>query len=368
MSLINKGYVMSGDSIVATIENDIVTVTDHKRCPLFLTRISDITLWLADRVLDTTRGHSRTLRRVAQLTTQADAEISMRFYGSTVTDNYWVKTADNIKITYEDVRFTTDQLFLLALKGDSSDLNHNPEDIKSPQFTVPGCLEKGWTLENDVWYLYKNENRVEQFNEMFVSDLSKYLGIKSVKYEPTSSGIKSANFADEYNFEHINGLIGENYADYIATYDAIYNKLGSDAAIDYVRLLYCDAICCGMDRHSKNFGILRNKDTGEFVSMAPNYDFNQSLFGNSIDITPTTTVHTDVLIDDFCKLIKERNVGFFIPEINEDELRLATERTNADEIYDSAVRFVLNRQGLVKECVPQIYRCQHRTKNNCQSL
>lgn len=35
MSLIEKGYLMSKDHVVGKIENDIVLITDFKRCPIF---------------------------------------------------------------------------------------------------------------------------------------------------------------------------------------------------------------------------------------------------------------------------------------------------------------------------------------------
>ena len=98
---------------------------------------------------------------------------------------------------------------------------------------------------------------------MFVSDVSNALGVKSVIYMSTASGVKSANFADKYNFEDMKGLIGESgYADYNAVYEKIKNMFGDEAAIEYVKLIYIDAICCNQDRHSKNFGVLRDIDSG----------------------------------------------------------------------------------------------------------
>ena len=96
MSLISKGQVLSCDKVVASIEDDRVTVIDKERCPYFLIYESDnIQDWLADRAFDSTRGHSRTLKRISNLTAKTDAEISLHFYGATITDNYWVKTEEN---------------------------------------------------------------------------------------------------------------------------------------------------------------------------------------------------------------------------------------------------------------------------------
>lgn len=359
MSLISRGQVMSGNRVVASIENDKVTVIDNERCPYFLIYESDdIQDWLADRAFDSTRGHSRTLKRISNLTAKTDAEIALHFYGATITDNYWVKTAENNNLTYEDVRYKTDQLFHLALNGDSSDLNHKPEDIKSPQFTVSGCLEKGWSLENGVWFLYKRDNPVEQFNELFVSDVSNVLGVKSVIYLPTTSGVKSANFADKYNFEDMRGLIGENgYADYNSVYDRIKNRFGNEAAMEYVKLIYIDAVCCNQDRHSKNFGILRDIHSGAFVSLAPNYDYNISLFGDGIGIDTKKNAVADPFIRDFCNLLNDKNVDFVMPKLTQTELETATQRNESNPLYSDAIRYVMQRQQLICEIMPRICVC-----------
>lgn len=351
MALVPKGNVMSGDRVVASIENDMVTVIDEQRCPYFLKNISNIEAWLEDRAFDTTRGHSRSLRRVSNLTNKTDAEIALRFYGATITDNYWVKTEENDKLTYEDVRFKTDQLFQLALSGAASDLNHKPEDIKSPQFTVSGCLEKGWKLENDKWYLYKRSNTVEQFNELFTATVSKALGIETVIYEATSSGVRSVNFASGFNFEDMKGIIGDRYAEYDYVYNTINKYFGPKAAFDYIKLLYADAICCNQDRHSKNFGILRDIETGSFVSLAPNFDFNQSVFGDSIDVDTKTEAFADRLITDLCDLINSRKIDCSLPQLTEELLRKATEGLKSYPIYEDAIRFVLQRQKLLNNCL-----------------
>ena len=307
MVLISKGQVMSGDRVVADIENDKISVTDKERCPYFLMyQTDDIKDWLEDRAFDSTRGHSRTLKRISNLVTKTDAEIALRFFGATITDNYWIKTEENNNLTYEDVRYKTDQLFQLALNGDSSDLNHKPEEIYSPQFTVSGCL--------------------------------------------------SANFADKYNFEDMKGLIGESgYADYNAVYEKIKNMFGDEAAIEYVKLIYIDAICCNQDRHSKNFGVLRDIDSGAFVSLAPNFDYNISLFGDGIGLDTKKNAVADPFIRDLCNLLDERNINLVMPRLTQAELENATQRSNTSPMYNDAIRYVMQRQQLICEIMPRIY-------------
>ena len=64
-------------------------------------------------------------------------------------------------------------------------------------------------------------------------------------------------------------------------------------------MLIIDAIIGNGDRHAGNFGWLRNADTGEYVDMAPLYDFDHAL---------DSTLESDRLLTDavkFCMPYKD---------------------------------------------------------------
>jgi hypothetical protein len=61
--------------------------------------------------------------------------------------------------------------------------------------------------------------------------------------------------------------------------------------VDGVRMLTIDAITGNGDRHAGNFGWLRDADTGEYLSMAPLYDFDHAL-------DSTCTDRADVLMEE----------------------------------------------------------------------
>ena len=42
-------------------------------------------------------------------------------------------------------------------------------------------------------------------------------------------------------------------------------------------MLFLDTICANPDRHTFNFGILRDIDTGDVLGLAPNFDNNMAL-------------------------------------------------------------------------------------------
>ncbi len=68
------------------------------------------------------------------------------------------------------------------------------------------------------------------------------------------------------------------------------------------QMLIIDAVIGNGDRHAGNFGWLRNMDTGEYVSMAPLYDFDHAL---------DSTLESDRLLTDavkFCMPYKDEEM------------------------------------------------------------
>ena len=44
-----------------------------------------------------------------------------------------------------------------------------------------------------------------------------------------------------------------------------------------VKMLFLDTICANPDRHTFNFGILRETVSGKIIGLAPNFDSNMAL-------------------------------------------------------------------------------------------
>lgn len=77
------------------------------------------------------------------------------------------------------------------------------------------------------------------------------------------------------NFEPISSLVDDN-ENYKYCFN-ILNAISPEIAKQYLILIWFDTICYNMDRHTENFGLMRNIDTGEMISLAPNYDNNIAL-------------------------------------------------------------------------------------------
>ena len=269
-----NGFLMSGDTVIATIQNNELTEQNEDLLPIYLKRTGNLEGWLASRAIDTHRTNSRLLKKVLRLKTSDDAETALAVNAATITDQYWVKP-EGSELCWEDVRFKENFFDTLALRGDPDSFSRKPS--RTPELTNTGSFEKCWRLINGAWWMYKNGNQLEYFSELFICRLGEKLGLDMAHYELDDNYIRSMDFTHgtKVNFEPISALMGEN-EDYSDCYDAIL-ALAPALAEQYLRIVWLDTVCFNMDRHRENYGILRDVDTGEILSMAPNYDNNIAL-------------------------------------------------------------------------------------------
>ena len=96
-------------------------------------------------------------------------------------------------------------------------------------------------------------------------------------YELDGEYIRSKDFTNgaEVNFEPMRSLADDD-EDYENCFN-ILNEISPDIAMQYLLLLWMDTVCYNMDRHTENFGLLRDVKTGKIISLAPNYDNNIAL-------------------------------------------------------------------------------------------
>lgn len=113
---------------------------------------------------------------------------------------------------------------------------------------------------------------------MFAYYLANELEMKIAIYKVSDNMIALRNFTDENKMlEHYSSLKfkfkNKDIDDLI-----IYNnmkELGLEK--EYSDILFLDAIICNLDRHEYNFGIIRQSDTGNILTLAPNFDNNLAL-------------------------------------------------------------------------------------------
>lgn len=348
-----NGMLMSADQAAARIQGGEVSPLDIKRMPLYLQRGGDFEMWLTSRAVDRHRANSRILKKVLRLHDASDAAAVLRAHGSTITDNYWF-LSDGEELSWSRVRFTEDTFSEVALTGSFASYSKRYAEHQlragSPELTNIGSFEKCWRIEDGQWWMMKTGTAEERFSEIFIARLGEALGFSMAEYQPDGPYVKTLNFTGGiYNYEPAWSLVGEN-EDYSLNYNRLtdlYPPLGRQ----YLDILYMDALCFNMDRHTLNYGILRDGTTGEVVSMAPNFDNNIALISRGYPEDPNHT--NGLLIAMFAELLREKGIAYKPPALSLDLLRELAGSTLPDESVDreNVVQMVMERGQRLEQAI-----------------
>jgi len=344
-----NGEIMSKDKVVASVCDGLIVASDSALLPLYLKRTGDVERWLAGRAIDDHRTNSRLLKKALRLTHAEDVEVVLRVNAATITDTYWFRE-EGSGLKYEDVRFKANCFDKLALRGDPDSFNqpYSP----TPELTNIGSFEKCWRLTDGQWWIIKQGNNLERFSELFIYKLGQTLGFPMAEYLQEDGTIMSPDFTcgASVNYESAEGIVG-NDEDYVINFDAFWN-LSPDIAEQYLQIIYLDTLCFNMDRHTKNYGIIRDVETGAVLSMAPNFDNNVALFARGI---PQNLERTgDKLVSLFCDLLIQdgRALGivgrFPVPDrtIIEDCAKQVSIPVQSDKLC----AFIMNGSRSIQDC------------------
>lgn len=346
------GALMSEDRVIATVKNGSIIEADESLLPLYLKRTRNIEGWLASRAIDSHRTNSRLLKRALRLRTTDDVQTALAVNAATVTDRYWFRPEGSTAV-YEDIRFKENYFAELALRGDPDSFSNRPS--RTPELTNTGSFEKCWKLIDGVWWMYKSGNENEYFSELFICRLGEKLGLPMAHYEMDGQYIRSKNFTNggAVNFEPMRALVDDD-EDYETCF-RVLNDLSPEIAAQYLRLLWMDSVCYNMDRHTENFGLLREVKTGKILSLAPNYDNNIALIAKGYP----TDVHRehDGLIGFLktfmasCEEAHEIYRRMKLPEITESIICECLEEIPMEVDRDYIRTFILCGQAKVREMI-----------------
>lgn len=344
----NRNYeIFSKDTLVAVWMNGTLTVINDSLLPLYLKRIQNADLWLETRAIDSHRANSRLLKKALRLAEKDDISTVIHVNGATITDNYWIRPIGS-ELSYDDVQFTDDYFSNLALKGTYNSFNRaaNSKRSKTPELTNVGSFEKCWKLRDGKWWMYKRATHEEAFSELFVYELGLAIGMNMASYERGDHCVKSLDFTDSasVNFEPASSFMGEN-EDYTDVVEAL-QSLCPAAIPDYIQLIFMDTICANPDRHTNNFGLLRDTVTGKLLGLAPNYDNNMALISRGYPAKPKATDMLISLFNDLMETYPEYRA--YIPEITEDLVRKVISKLAMKVRTQAVVDTVMGRYQLVK--------------------
>ena len=346
------GTLMSEDRVIATVKNGEMIDYDEALIPLYLKRTKYMEGWLASRAIDTHRTNSRLLKRALRLHTADNAQTALAVNAATVTDRYWFKP-EGSNACYEEIRFKENYFDNLALFGDPNGFSHKPS--RTPELTNTGSFEKCWRLIDGTWWIYKSGTKNEYFSELFICKIGEKLGLDMAHYEMDGEYIRSKNFTDgtDWNFEPISSLMGDN-EDYSDCFDTVY-ALSPALAEQYLRLIWLDTICYNMDRHTENFGFLRDVQSGKIISMAPNYDNNIALIAR--DYPAKVSREGDGLLRFFREFLSENSTaqkmyqGIDLPVITEKMIDECLAEIPIEVDQDFIKEFILNGQQIVQQLI-----------------
>lgn len=340
-------YIISGDIIVGKWEKGNFTLVNKNLAPMYLANTGNFNHWLETRAIDYHRANSRLLKKALRLTEKDDVSTVISVNAATITDNYWIKPFGS-ELTYNDVRFDNDYFAGLALRGNYDSFNKaaNSKRTHTPELTNTGSFEKCWKLKNGEWWMVKSADHKQQFSEIFICEFGKHLGFNMAEYVRGSKSVMTRDFTGngKYNFEPAYSFMGED-EDYIT----VVNKLcgiAPQVIPDYVRMIFMDTIIANPDRHTFNFGLLRDAQTGKIVSLAPNFDNNMALIARGYP--KNVQRRKDVLVNCFNDLMKfDPALKQYIPPLSDEDIKTVLRKVNMKVQTETIIRFIMNGYNLL---------------------
>lgn len=231
-----------------------------------------------------------------KLNVSSPEELLNKSYALSLSDQYWLKE-ENSNVKWQDINFFTNdfeyEAYLEASLDSSSNLTTSTDKaiLRSPNNTTDGMLQKGWIIENGKRILVKGtytSSREEPFNEWLASQISKRLGFYYCNYfvewtDKTKLISKCENFVseDEEIISAYDVFKSEKKPNNINDYEFYIQVLEKhnvpNARKNVEDMFILDYLMLNTDRHLKNFGVIRNVNTLEWVRTTPIFDTGQSM-------------------------------------------------------------------------------------------
>lgn len=281
--------------------SDIIKVINPEYAPIGIVddnkilNIDDLSDWWEERCIPDSRSNVEQILEYMQCDKQ---ELVIQSLGLSLSDQYWVKPTGS-DILWKDVNFFTN-----SFSENIGDIFFHERRIadrkfledSSPDYTLNGYLNKRWIIENNERILIKggyNPFNQQPYNEVIASNiLSKLEHSNFVSYSLQNNKYSAcSNFITE-NTEYVPSslirkrLPKEDNESYFKHFMRCCKKLGfaqiMQDNLDYILLF--DYLMANTDRNFGNFGVIRNVETLQIISMAPIFDNGNSLWYNSVKI------------------------------------------------------------------------------------
>lgn len=215
-------------------------------------------------------------------------------YGLSLSDQYWICPEGSglewKNINFFDNTFSEDIGNILLGHASSSD----GMSFINPDNTSDGWLKKKWTIIDGKRCLLKAGSNIyhqEPYNEVIASAVMKRLDIPYTDYYITILKDEPYSVCEDFitrdtELVTCNHLMeSRKQLGNVSNYQHFVNcckEVGLDAVPFLDRMLTVDFLIANTDRHTNNFGLIRNAETLEYVGFAPIYDSGSSLWFNVV--------------------------------------------------------------------------------------
>ena len=246
--------------------------------------------WYRSRSIPASRDKLRQGLSLLGLDEATVNHISLKSLTLSLSDQYWMKPSIS-NLTWHDVNFfenTFSEDVGIALFDNLQVANPS---LMSPDGVSGGWLRKKWKIIDNKRYLIKGGSgtiQQEPYNEVIANIVASALGIKNyVEYKvenyrglpvslcenfitPDTELVSASSIQSHYDRD----ATSTKYEHFVSCCQRLNIPNISNSLDD---MLACDFIIANQDRHTGNFGAIRDVNTLDFLGFAPIYDSGTSL-------------------------------------------------------------------------------------------
>lgn len=303
-------YLMNKNTKIALIEyntildgiDKIYEIYDIKYAPLSIENASkdksknllkELNNWFKGRGIPSWRKDIENL--LERLEVSSTDELLNKAFALSLSDQYWIKEEES-GIEWKNINFfENDFKYKGYLSASLSTDSKERPDLHSPNNTTDGMLQKAWIIENGDRILVKGTyeaSRQEPINEWLASNICNRLGFKYCSYEidvidgKLVSKCKNFISSDEEIITAHDIFNSHSKSNNVSDYEHYVQILEKqnvpEARKNVEDMFIVDFLVMNIDRHLKNFGVIRNVNTLKFERTTPIFDTGESMNCNKL--------------------------------------------------------------------------------------